>query len=318
LWATVETVTTLDEMLVSSRPRIEMREPRTAPQQLPVATAGVSNDARMRPSRAPRRWAAVAVAACAINGACIGTDHDAHALPHRHAARPPATTSSAPAPTTHPAPRLPSVTKVVLGRSVLGRSITAVHLVGIHATRRIVVFGCIHGDEPAGIAITRLLEQRAPPAGLELWVVDDLNPDGVAAGTRHNADGVDLNRNFPYAWQPIGHPGDTEYSGPRPRSEPESRIAFALLTRVRPDVTIWYHQHQGLVDDSGGDPAIEQRYAQLVGLPFERLTRYPGSATGWQNATLQPTTAFVVELGAGSLGPPAASRFADAVTQLSP
>jgi len=201
---------------------------------------------------------------------------------------------------------------------VLGRSITAVHLVGTHPTRRIVVFGCIHGDEPAGIAITRLLEQRNPPAGLDLWVIDDLNPDGAAARTRHNIDGVDLNRNFPYAWQPIGRPGDTEYSGTRPLSEPESRIAVALLTRVRPDVTIWFHQHQGLVDDSGGDPAIEQRYAQLVGLPFGRLTRYPGSATGWQNARLQPTTAFVVELGAGSLSPRAASRFADAAIHVSP
>jgi hypothetical protein len=81
-------------------------------------------------------------------------------------------------------------------------------------------------------------------------------------------------------------------------------------------VTIWYHQHQDLVDDSGGDPAIEQRYAQLVGLPFQRLTRYPGSAAGWQDATLRPTTAFVVELPAGSLSPRTANRYADAVVHL--
>jgi protein MpaA len=264
-----------------------------------------------------RRWMCLAVAACAFCVACGRGDTDADALPRSSPLpRRPTTTPTAATPTTKPARRLAHVTTVVLGRSALGRPITAVHLVGAHATRRIVVVGCIHGDERAGIAITQLLERLAPPAGLDLWVVDDLNPDGAAAGTRHNADGVDLNRNFPYAWQPIGHPGRAEYSGSRPLSEPESRIAAAFLTRVRPEVTIWYHQHQDLVDDSGGDPTIEARYAQLVGLPFRRLTRYPGSVTGWENATLQPTTAFVVELPAGNLTPSIASRFAQAVTHL--
>jgi murein tripeptide amidase MpaA len=35
-----------------------------------------------------------------------------------------------------------------------------------------------------------------------VWVVDDLNPDGFRLHTRQNADLVDLNRNFPYAWAP--------------------------------------------------------------------------------------------------------------------
>jgi len=49
---------------------------------------------------------------------------------------------------------------------------------------------------------------------------------------------------------------------------------------------------------------VERRFASLVGLPLRRLTRYPGSATGWENHTLPGTTSFVVELPAGrvSLG----------------
>jgi protein MpaA len=200
----------------------------------------------------------------------------------------------------------------------MGRPIIVTRVSGAHPRHRIVVFGCIHGDEPAGTAVARALEHLPVAEFITLWVVEDLNPDGVVLGTRQNAHRVDLNRNFPYRWRPLGHPGSVDYSGPGPGTEPETQIAVRLLTAVRPDVTIWFHQHQDLVDDSGGDPAIERRYAQLVGLPFERLTRYPGSAAGWQNAALQPTTAFVVELPAGALSAATAMIYARAVQRLLP
>lgn len=206
---------------------------------------------------------------------------------------------------------------MVLGRSVQGRAITAVHFDAPHARVRVVLVGCIHGDEPAGIAITRAVDGMTPASDMDLWVIDDLNPDGVAAGTRQNARGVDLNRNFPLAWHATGHRGDPEFPGAAPLSEPETRAAFDLLNRLQPTVTIWYHQHQNLVDESGGDVAIERRYADLVGLSLRRLTRYAGSATGWQNATMsRRTTAFVVELPAGQLSSASAARYARAVLQL--
>jgi protein MpaA len=205
---------------------------------------------------------------------------------------------------------------MVLGMSVQGRPITAVELGDPTASRRLVVFGCIHGNEPAGIAIARQLEGMAPPAGTDVWVIEDLNPDGVAADTRQNADGVDLNRNFPYGWAPLGSRGSQQYAGSGPLSEPESRAAYDLLTRLRPTVTIWFHQPLGLVDESGGDPAVEQRYAALVGLPVTTLERYPGSAPTWENHTFAGTTAFVVELAPGALSAATARRYAVAALQL--
>ena len=83
-----------------------------------------------------------------------------------------------------------------------------------------LVVGCIDGDEPARIAIAQRLEQLRPPAGIDLWIVPDLNPDGRAAGTGGNARGVDLNRNFPFAWRGLDGPFA---SGPKPLSEPESK-----------------------------------------------------------------------------------------------
>ena len=129
-----------------------------------------------------------------------------------------------------PAARPPvPVQTLTLGRSVQGRPITAVEFGDPTAERKLVVVGCIHGDEPAGIAIARQLEQLTPPAGTDVWVIENLNPDGVAASTRQNAGGVDLNRNFPYGWQPLESPGGLMYSGPGSLSEPESRLAVDFL-----------------------------------------------------------------------------------------
>ena len=205
---------------------------------------------------------------------------------------------------------------ITLGRSVDGRRIGAVVIGSADAPASVLVVGCVHGNESAGIAVAdRIAHDRFPPRS-SIWIVRDLNPDGVAADTRQNAHGVDLNRNFPYAWRPLGTPGDQQYGGPRPLSEPESRIASSLVLRLRPRVTIWFHQPEGVTDISGGDIRIERRFATLSGLPLRRLPRYPGSATGWQDHRLPGTTAFVVELPAGRLSARETERIANAVVAL--
>jgi protein MpaA len=138
-----------------------------------------------------------------------------------------------------------------------------------------------------------------------------MNPDGTAADTRQNAHGVDLNRNFPYQWQPISDP--TYYSGLRPVSQPETRAAIALVTRIKPAVTIWYHQHMDLVDMAGGDRGVARRYAQLAGLRATCLTFLSGVETAWSNHTFPRTTSFVVELPTGPVAPPALARHVRAV-----
>jgi murein peptide amidase A len=188
---------------------------------------------------------------------------------------------------------------VALGHSVRGRHIDAIEARGARPAEVTLVVGCIHGDEPAGIAVAHLLARERPRAGTDLWIVPDLNPDGVAAGTRGNAHGVDLNRNFPYRWRPLGPRGTRQYAGPHALSEPESRLARSLIRRLRPRVTIWFHQPLAVTDESGGDVRIERRFSAQSGLPLRRLTRYPGSAPTWQNRRFRGSTAFVVELPPG-------------------
>ena len=198
----------------------------------------------------------------------------------------------------------------LLGHSVDGRPIVAYELGDPSSARKVLVVGCVHGNEPAGIAIANRLAELPPPPGVDLRVVPSFNPDGEAASTRGNAHGVDLNRNFPLGWRPLAGP---YYSGSRALSEPESRIMVRFMLRLRPVLSIWYHQHLDLVDESGGSVAVERRYAQLVGLHAMRLTRYPGSIVTWENARFRGTTAFVVELPAGKPSAATATRFARAV-----
>lgn len=207
-----------------------------------------------------------------------------------------------------------AVQRVLIGRSVRGRGIY-VYRLGQSGGRPVLVVGCTDGDESAGIAVVTALRTLQPPTGVELWLLPTINPDGLAAGTLGNAHGVDLNRNFPYAWR---HLGGTGYfnSGPRPLSEPESRALHRFLLRVKPRLAIWFHQPLALVDDSQGSRRLERTFASLIGLPIHPLTDYPGSITNWENHHFPHSTAFVTELPPGPLTPARATHYAHAILQL--
>jgi murein peptide amidase A len=211
-----------------------------------------------------------------------------------------------------PAPR-PARRRVVLGRSVDGRPIAAVEVRAARPRATVLVVGCIHGNEPAGMAVARAVRRAGLIGGIDLWVIDDLNPDGVVANTRQNAHGIDLNRNFPWRWRHAGRRGDQQYPGPRPLSEPEVRLAHALILRLRPRLTIWFHQPLAITDESGGNAALARRFSPPHHPPLSRLPRYPGSATTWQNHRLPGATAFVVELPASRPSRPALGRYVRAV-----
>lgn len=178
----------------------------------------------------------------------------------------------------------PLTRRVLVGRSVRGRRIPALEL-GFPGPRRILVVGCIHGTECAGTAIVRRLERGSPPR-FDLWVVPDLNPDGRLAVVRENARGVDLNRDF---------------TGPGAFSEPETRFVRRLILRLRPRVTIWYHQHENRVRGWGQSIPAARRYARLSGMRFAAVRWPAGTGPNWQNHRFPAGASFVVELPAGSL-----------------
>jgi protein MpaA len=205
---------------------------------------------------------------------------------------------------------------VPLGESVHGAPIVAERY-GMPGGRRVLVIGVIHGDEDAGVAIVDALREAGAPDGVELWLVPSMNPDGQAAQDRHNANQVDLNRNFPYRWGPLGQPGDGQYAGSGPASEPETQAMVNFIAQLRPDIAVWYHQDLYVISPGEGrEGRIRARYAELTGLPIGEITggTYTGVAATWARRELaaDDSVAFIVELGP-ALSTEEASLHAEAV-----
>jgi protein MpaA len=201
---------------------------------------------------------------------------------------------------------------MIIGQSADHRPLVA-HRVGDPAAAvRVLVVGDVHGNERAGERIVARLRRVRTPSGVRLFLVRTANPDGVAAGTRQDARGVDLNRNFPWDWRP--GPRGTYYPGPRAASEPETRALMRLVRRVRPDLAIYYHQHMRIVVRApAADRSLQRAYARRTGLPLRPLAGLHGTAVAWENHVVRGGSAFVVELGPGRA---AARRHASAVLAL--
>ena len=190
----------------------------------------------------------------------------------------------------------PAVVEVrTIGHSVKGRPIRAWRL-GEPGKRRIVLVSTMHGNEPATRRILETLRDGRPIRGVDLWVIPTYNPDGLARGTRRNARGVDLNRNFPYRWADLD--GNYE-SGRRPGSEPETRAVMAFLKDVDPRRVISFHQPLHGVDTDTKDPGFARRLARALRLPRTSLDcggLCHGTMTMWFNHRLDGA-ALTVEYG---------------------
>jgi len=202
------------------------------------------------------------------------------------------------APTTTAAPS-DYLGEEVIGYSVQGRPIVASHR-GTPGGTVILIVGVIHGNENAGLAILEQLRTMPLPPNTDLWLMDAMNPDGLANDVRHNGNGVDLNRNFPHDWTQIAEPGVWEYSGTGPASEPETQAFIAFSERIRPALTLWYHQDLYRISPSNrSDGPLRQRYAELTGLPIISVTggTYTGVAATWVRTTVPDAMSFIIELG---------------------
>jgi protein MpaA len=192
----------------------------------------------------------------------------------------------------------------LIGRSVQGRPIFA-EIVG-QGTETTLIMGAIHGDEPAaGALVSGLAERlRADPqllAGRRVLLLPTANPDGLAARTRENARGIDLNRNFDTA-----NRVDNSTNGLRPLTEPESQALQSVIKEYAPRRIVSVHQPLNCIDYDGPGEAIAARMAQECDLPVKKIGARPGSLGSYTGETLKIPT-ITVEL------PPEASQMGDGV-----
>ena len=167
---------------------------------------------------------------------------------------------------------VPLNTDIEFGRSVQGVPLTFYRRQSGSDGARVLVIGCIHGDEFVGNRVVDILRDMPLEGNIDLWMVRSMNPDGQQLRTRQNANGVDLNRNFPGNWQKIGKPGSWQYSGSDSASEPEVQGIVKLGELVKPQFVIWYHQDYFRIGPgTGHDGDVRAKYASLVGLPLLEL-----------------------------------------------
>ena len=133
--------------------------------------------------------------------------------------------------------------RVELGRSVNGIPLT-MDLFG-NGPDSVLIVGGIHGDEPSGAEVARELARflQAHPellAGHTVGILARANPDGLLSGTRANAHGVDLNRNFPSRKWRRARAGELPH-GPAAASEPETLAIISAVGIVKPNRIIDVH-----------------------------------------------------------------------------
>lgn len=184
----------------------------------------------------------------------------------------------------------------IIGKSVEGR---AIRMIGPPDVRGgVLLLGGVHGDEPKSVDLLRrfVMEWSEDPARFAaLAVVPLVNPDGFERRVRRNANGVDLNRNFPARnWEP-GKARSRMYGGVRPQSEPETRAIVRLIARLKPQLIVAVHsinRQRFCVNYDGPGEEIARLVARHNGYPVTSTIGYPtpGSLGSYAGIDLKTAT----------------------------
>ena len=155
-----------------------------------------------------------------------------------------------------------------------------IELLGNLENPSVLVIGVFHGDEPQGDPLIRKYLKINPDT--KLLMIPCLNESGMKAGKRTNANGVDLNRNFPTKnWGNVQM--NAFFGGESPASEEETRFVIDIVEKYRPKVILTLHAPYRVVNYDGPGEEIANKIAAIIGYPVEPSIGYPtpGSFGTW-------------------------------------
>lgn len=195
--------------------------------------------------------------------------------------------------------------------SVRGRAILLRDVVAESPKRRVLVLGGIHGDERSSSSLVFhwIGHAEATAASAHWRFIPGLNPDGLLAHPprRTNANGVDLNRNFPTPdwqrdavsyWATKTKKDPRRYPGAAPLSEPESKFLYEQIQSFKPDIIVSVHAPFGVLDFDG--PSVPPQ--KLGRLYLDQVGIYPGSLGNYGGVTLG-VPVITVELPSATKAP---------------
>lgn len=175
--------------------------------------------------------------------------------------------------------------RAVCGRSVEGRDIETVNFGTGENT--ILFIASIHGTERAGTPLMEKFIQHLSdgdsklPSDKRIVIIPKLNPDGFDAKTRHNANDIDLNRNFP-----AENRENNMTNGFFAYSEPESRTLATVIDIYQPQSIIVFHEALNCIDYDGPGQQLANHLGKYCDIPVKKLGARAGSLGAYAGETL--------------------------------
>lgn len=192
----------------------------------------------------------------------------------------------------------------LLGKSAGGNGIFGRRFPG--NGERVLFLGGVHGNETEGVAATAGFCEEFISRGAErsshtdLFFIPVMNPDGLLNFSRHNGNGVDLNRNMPTKdWQ-ANTKGEKYYSGPAAGSEPETILLMKILHEFDPQFIVSLHSWKPMFNVNGPARNYAERMQSALKYEITEDIGYPtpgslGTFSGWERGV--PTITFEIERG---------------------